>query len=87
MHRELIVGVLIAIAVILCYKVVTGEGFSSKREKAIAIHNWWNKNPNSDYNRYKKQVKFSDIVEYNKVKQMKNNGEPVAVNDIEKIIT
>ena len=74
------------IVIYLIYKQLIAEGFSSKREKAEAINNWWSRESSPTYKEYKNEIPHSDIVEYGKVKNLKKTGD-VSVDNIEKLIS
>lgn len=67
-------GILLGCLLIILYTFIcrlTSEGYSSKREKAEEIADWWASNRTSpSYTRYKKDIEQSDIVEYSKAKNL-----------------
>lgn len=84
--EEIIQGVLLGVVLVLLYTIFKRENYVSKREKAEAIHGWWDKNSSPSYEKYKSDVKGSDVVEYTAVKKLKKSGE-VSVDSVEKIIS
>ena len=86
--RDLSTGIFIACLMILFYVVISrmlSENYTTKQEKAADIANWWNENKNNpSYAQYKNEMQKSDVVEYNKVKQMGGNISP---EKIEKVIS
>lgn len=62
------------------------ENYVSKKEKASSINQWWQNTPNPTYKKYKMQVDDSDIVEYNKVRQLKRGGN-LSTSAIEQVIS
>lgn len=85
MNNDLLYGILIAIIFIWLWRR-SREGYSNKREKAETIYNWWKQNPSNEYSNYKKQVPKSDVVEYNKVSELKNGG-GLSIDAIEQVIS
>jgi hypothetical protein len=61
------------------------EGYTSKREKAGAIHDWLQNNLNPSFMSYRDSIKNGDIVEYSDVKKLKAEG-GVSVDNIEKLL-
>jgi hypothetical protein len=75
--------IVIAIIVVLIFIMLwPQEDFSTRREKASAIQEWFNQRSDHRYNDYKKAVPDSDIVEYDKVLALYNGGSNTTVEDI-----
>lgn len=51
------------------------ETFKNKEERVVDIHNWFNKSSDSfTYEKYKKEVSDSDILEYSTAKSLFKSG-------------
>lgn len=87
-QSELIQGILLGVLLILIYTYFTRENYTSKREKAETIHGWWNKTSSPSYEKYKSDVKGSDVVEYSAVKKIrKSEGNNFSVDAVETVIS
>jgi hypothetical protein len=80
---------LIALAFLICTLIIimyTKEGFSSKREKAKRIHDWFSGNSNHSYTSYRGAMdRKSNIVEYEDVKKLFDKKD-FTVSSIEAVI-
>ncbi len=65
----------IAILAVAIYMKQQTEGFASKQEKVDTIYSWWQGNVAPTYSNYKKDITGSDVVEYNKAKQLHTAGQ------------
>ena len=65
----LIVLVLLIIYYVFNFTNLFVEKYSSKSEKANVIYNWFTANPHPRYEKYKSDVKDSDIIEYTDAKK------------------
>lgn len=85
---ELTQGILLGVLLILIYTYFTKENYVSKREKAETIHGWWNKTSSPSYEKYKSDIKGSDVVEYSAVKKIrKAKGSDFSVDTVETVIS
>jgi hypothetical protein len=68
----LLLAIVVAIAIILIWAILLrDEGFSSKREKASRIHEWFTTNTSHSYSKYRSDLdRKSNIVEYEDVKRL-----------------
>jgi len=66
--------VLIAILIIYLIYWLSLERFSSKREKADKIVDWFQNNDNPKYSNYRDSVGKTDIVEYTAAKKLFYSG-------------
>ena len=80
------IAVLVAlvIIVILAMAHLMRENFSTRREKANSIFEWFNTTQAPTYNDYKRAISNSDIVEYEKVRGKYNRG--ATRQDIENLL-
>ncbi len=87
MRQKLQAIILITIVFIVIVTVSRSrEGFTSKRAKAQAIHDWFANEPDPKYIKYKNDLaKSSNIVEYEDVLTLKRNHN-LTVESIEKTI-
>jgi hypothetical protein len=87
-HKKMAIGLLAAVMLIIiilqCWHT---EGFSTKREKASAIFDWFSSNKTSiSYIKYKKDLgNESNIVEYGDVMKLFKERN-LTVDSVEKII-
>lgn len=65
----------IAILAVALYMKQQTEGFTSRQEKVDTIYSWWQGNVEPSYSKYKKEIAGSDVVEYNKAKQLHTAGQ------------
>ena len=77
--------VLLLLAIVIIFLLYRCESFTNKKEKAEFIYDWWNSNDNHNYNKYKKQVKKSNIVEYMDSLNLYHNNN-LTVTNIENIL-
>ena len=72
-------------AALICFMFILmrlGEHFTSKREKAEAIHDWFSSkgaNNPPKYVDYKSNIQFSDVLEYSAVKKGGGSSASIAV--------
>lgn len=86
MNQKYVVVGLLLLLLIVIYMYGRTEGFTTKREKAQAIYNWFNSTSNHNYVDYKADMKQqSNIVEYEDVMGLFKNRN-LTVESVEKII-
>lgn len=85
-NTEITQGILLGLLLVLLYTWYSKENYVSKREKAETIHGWWNKTSSPTYEKYKSDIKGSDVVEYSAVKKMHKSG-GVTVDSVETVIS
>ena len=78
---ELILIIIITILLIFLLKDYFKEKYTSKKEKANVIYEWFTRNPDPRYTRYQRDVSDSDIVEYLDVKQ-KGKNQKITQDDV-----
>ena len=66
----LVLWATILVAMLIAYVHFRREGFTSDREKAETIHDWFAQNPSPTYAKYREDIKRkSNIVEYEDIIQ------------------
>jgi len=83
MELVIIIILVILLIYILC---IRKECYTSKKEKAENITNWFNNNSNPSYEKYSKSVEGSDVLEYTDIKNMQKNG-GLSPDKVEQIIS
>jgi len=79
---------MIIVIVVLVYYIVVNmmiEGYKNKEEKVKTIYEWFDKNDTPSYKKYQKEIKNSDIVEYQSIKKESRKGE-LTINKVEKLL-
>ena len=67
--RVAAVCVIIAILIMVAYKIISREGFATRQEKVHAIMQWFARHPiNPKYADYRNDVPGSNIVEFEQVR-------------------
>jgi hypothetical protein len=85
-QKYIVVGLLIIVALILISTHCIDENFTSRREKAVSIFDWFNKNPTPLFVNYKRDLnRSSNIVEYEDSLALLSNKN-LTVESIEKIL-
>ena len=79
---DILIGISIALIVIVLYNKCT-EKFTSKREKANHLTDWWNSNSSPTYKRFKRENPKSDAVEYYNIKKLPE----VTVDKVEEVLS
>lgn len=84
LHAALLLTCVLLLVVLIYYK--TKEEFSTKREKAQSIYDWFRKNPAPDYANYKKEFGAeSNVVEYEDALQLLK-GRQLTAEKLEKTL-
>lgn len=86
MNRRIILAVIVALTLLFIYQKCLNEGFTTKRSKAQAINNWFQKSLNPRYADYKRDLsQASNIVEYEDALALFQNKN-LTVESVEKIL-
>ena len=82
LKNPVVFGIIVAIIIIFVYFYLNRESYTSKREKATTINEWFSGTGDKSYTNYREQVPESDIIDYTSVKNLASK----TVDNIEKIL-
>lgn len=79
-----LVIIVVIVALYMLHAYMTAEDFATRREKANTVMEWFKSTDLPTYTAYKKDIRGSDIVEYERVRSAIANG--AAADDVEHLV-
>lgn len=86
-HKYCAILIIIIMLIIIVNLQLRREKFSTRREKAQTIHEWFRQNPEPTYTKYKSDLnKSSNVVEYENILGVLKSTPNFTIESVEKNI-